>query len=211
MRDCRLSGRLTVNLYDKLKQKMPHSTTLHDTADLRNFRQSAVLKNGNAVQVRAVRPDDKGRILEAFRNLKEESIYSRFFYHKRELTPEDLKWATEMNFETEVALAVTIGNGDREVIIGVGRFSVVEGAGPPRTAEVAFTVEEDYHNLGMAGILLRHLADIAVRLDIGRFEADVLTHNSGMLKVFRKSGLPMKTAPRGEVVHVTLQLDSKAR
>lgn len=169
------------------------------------YNRSEQLKDGTAVRVRAVRPEDKDRFVAAFRNLEKESVYTRFFYNKRELTPEDLKWATEVNFETEVALAVTIGEGEREVVIGVGRFSVIEGA-RPRSAEVAFTVEEDYHNQGMAGLLLRHLAGIAVQLGIGRFEAEVLTRNRGMLKVFEKSGLPMKTSPQGEVVHVTLQL-----
>ncbi|HWR72588.1 MAG TPA: hypothetical protein VN604_05435, partial [Nitrospirota bacterium] len=67
------------------------------------------LKNGTEVRIRGVRADDKKRISEAFRNLETESIYKRFFQYKKGLTDEDLKAATEVDFENEVALMVTIG------------------------------------------------------------------------------------------------------
>jgi GNAT superfamily N-acetyltransferase len=71
---------------------------------------------------------------------------------------------------------------------------------------VAFTVEEDYHRQGMARILLQHLAVIAREKGLSRFVAEVLPENKGMLTVFSRSGLPMKTEYGGDVVHVTLSL-----
>ena len=170
------------------------------------YNQAARLKNGAAVRIRAVRPDDKERLAAAFRNLEKESIYTRFFYHKRELSPEDLKSATEVDFETVVALVVTIGGEGAETIIGGGRFAVLDPSAAVRHAEVAFTIEEDFHNQGMAGMLLQHLAAIARHMQVQAFEAEVLGMNRGMLKVFEKSGLPMQTSGSGEVVHVTLSL-----
>ena len=174
--------------------------------ELAQYDQPAALKNGTAVRVRAVRPDDKKRLAEAFRNLEKESVYTRFFYQKRELSTDDLKSATEVDFDTVVALVVAIRGGEKETIVGGGRYAVIDPAGTPRSAEVSFTVEEDYQGQGMAGLLLRHLAAIARAAGVARFEAEVLAHNRGMLKVFGESGLPMKTAPGGDVVHVTLAL-----
>jgi hypothetical protein len=59
----------------------------------------------------------------------------------------------------------------------------------------------------MAGMLLRHLSEIAARMKIGYFEADVFGDNRGMLMVFQKSGLPIKTSFRNNIVHVTIALD----
>ncbi len=48
------------------------------------------LRDGAIIQVRAIRPDDKARLVEHFAGLNAESRYVRFFGHKRELTNEDL-------------------------------------------------------------------------------------------------------------------------
>jgi RimJ/RimL family protein N-acetyltransferase len=177
--------------------------------DPAQYDQAATLKNGTPVRVRAVRPDDKERLSEAFRNLEKESIYTRFFYHKRELSADELKSATEIDFQSVVALVVTIEEGDREVIIGGGRFAVIDPTAAQRSAEVAFTVEEDYHGQGMAGLLLRHLIGIARQSGVAQFEAEVLAGNRGMLKVFEKSGLPMQASAGGGVVHVSMSLKAE--
>ena len=181
--------------------------TTEAAKDAASYDRAAALRNGTAVRIRAVRPDDKERFCAAFRNLEQESIYTRFFYHKRELSAEDLKSATEVDFETVVALVVTTGDEKgAETIIGGGRFAIMDPAAAVRHAEVAFMVEEDYQHQGMAGMLLQDLAGIARRMQVRVFEAEVLGVNRGMLTVFAKSGLPMQTSGSGEVVHVTLSL-----
>jgi GNAT superfamily N-acetyltransferase len=171
-----------------------------------SYQETEFLKNGLAVKVRAIRPDDKPRLLQAFKNLEPESIYTRFFHQKRSLTDDDLERATEIDFDREVALVVTTGEGGQETIIGVGRYVAGDAAAGPLSAEVAFTVEEDYHRQGIAGRLLFHLAGIAREKGLERFVAEVLQENSGMLAVFSKSGMPMKKEFSGGAVHVTLSL-----
>ena len=58
----------------------------------------------------------------------------------------------------------------------------------------------------MARILLQHLAAIAREKGLSRFVAEVLPENTGMLTVFSRSGLPMKTEHGGDAVHVTMSL-----
>jgi len=106
------------------------------------------------------------------------------------LTEEELKSATELDFESAVALVVTTGEGEHETIIGAGRYAVIDETGKSGSAEVAFTVEEDYHRQGIARILLQHLASIAREKGLSRFVAEVLPENRGMLTVFSRSGLP---------------------
>jgi GNAT superfamily N-acetyltransferase len=174
--------------------------------DAANYDRHAALKNGVKVKIRSVRPDDKKRFGDAFKKLDPETIYSRFFHHKKTLTDAELKSATELDFETVVALVVTIGEGEHEVIIGAGRFVVIDKSSPSAGAEVAFTVEEDYHRQGLARMLLQHLALIAREKGLSRFVAEVLPENRGMLTVFSRSGLPMESVHGGEAVHVTLSL-----
>lgn len=175
--------------------------------DPRHYLVGDTLRNGTTVTIRAIRPDDKPRLLKAFKNLEPESIYTRFFHPVTELTDQYLKRATELDFDREVALVVTTNRGEEEILIGVGRYSVVEDTAGGRHAELAFTVEEDYRGLGIARRLLQHLVQIGRQQNVSRFLADVLEGNQAMLKVFAGSGLPMQQQPDGQVVHVTLFLD----
>ena len=160
-----------------------------------------------AVTLRAIRPEDKTRLVSAFRSLERETIYTRFFQYVKELTDQDLKRATEIDFDQEVALVVTVNPGDEETIIGTGRYIVFEETGVGRNAEVAFIVEEDYQGLGIASRIFRCLVQIGRQNKVSQFTADVLSGNQAMLRVFANSSLPMKQQRDGAVVHVTLQLE----
>jgi RimJ/RimL family protein N-acetyltransferase len=173
--------------------------------DADDFEATETLKNGVTVKIRAVRPSDKAGIADAFRKLDPESVFTRFFHAKRSLSDQELKEATEVDFEKLVALVVTIESGGQETIIGSGRYVAFDRP-TARSAEVSFVVEEDYHGLGVAGRVLRHLADIAREKGIGQFEAEVLPQNKAMLAVFMRSGLSMTQTQTEDVIHVTLSL-----
>jgi len=49
-----------------------------------------ILHNGNSVRIRAIKQDDKLRLLEAFHRLTEQSIYSRFLGSKHKLSDKEL-------------------------------------------------------------------------------------------------------------------------
>ena len=168
------------------------------------MQSTVTLKNGLDVVVRPIRSDDRERLARAFQGLERETVYTRFFRFASELTDAQLKRATEVDPALEVALVVTIGSGADETIIAGGRY--IASAHEPTTAEIAFLVEEDYQGLGIAGLLLRQLADIGRRRGLACFEADVLSENASMLRVFRRCGWPMRLRREGAVVHVTLTL-----
>jgi GNAT superfamily N-acetyltransferase len=174
--------------------------------DVENYSAQETLKNGLQVTIRAIRPDDKNALLAAFRELDERTIYMRFFAPKQHVTPEELKNATEVDFVQTVALVTCIQDGTEEKIIGAGRYIAFGNADPPDRAEVAFTVEEDYHGLGIASLILRHLAGIAKEKGVSNFHADVLPVNKGMLTVFNRSGFPVKRAYVDGLAHITLSL-----
>ena len=174
-------------------------------SDPRDFAVTETLRNGVTVTIRALRADDRERMANAVRNLDRESIYTRFFSY-RELTEAGLDRIMRFDPDQEVALVVTTGAGADETVVGSGRYIVSGTEGAGRTAEVAFVVEEDFHGLGIAGRVLRHLAAIARERGIASFEAEVLPENKAMQAVFARSGLPMRTRREDGIVHVTLAL-----
>lgn len=158
--------------------------------------------NSTGITIRAVRPDDGERIVNAFRALDPESIRQRFFVPKKALSGEELRRLTESDGVRDVVLVATVASINQEIIVGLGHYAR-NGA----SAEVAFTVEEDYQGRGIASELLRQLTDIARRSGVLRFEAYVLSDNAPMLKVFQRSGLPMKETQADGIVYLTLFLD----
>ena len=163
------------------------------------------LKDGNEVTIRAMRPDDKERLVKAFLHLEPQTIRTRFFYPKKTLSEDDLRWLDEIGHGNHVGLVATVPSGRDELIIGEGSYAVLG-----RTAEIGFTVAEAWQGGGIASRLLQHLAGIARDQGVGEFEAYVLQENAPMLAVFRRSGLPMTTRYAEGVLHVTLVLDSPA-
>jgi RimJ/RimL family protein N-acetyltransferase len=174
-------------------------------AKARSYQVREFLKDGTEVTVRAIRGDDAPAILAAFGELGRDSIYRRFFSLKKELSAAELQQLAEVDFENVVALVVTTKSPDGDVLIAGGRYAV-EPDCQGHAAELAFLTSEAYRGRGVASVLLRHLARLAKDSGLGQFEAEVLAENQPMLKVFRRSGLPLKQSRDGSTVHVTLSL-----
>jgi GNAT superfamily N-acetyltransferase len=172
----------------------------------RDYSVSEVMKDGTRVTIRAIQPGDRSRFLEAFRLLEKDSIYTRYFSHRDDLSDAEIDRAVNVDFVREVALVVTTETVRGEVIIASGRYIVTDGSSTERSAELAFVVEEDYQGRGIASRLLVHLAALARRQSLTQFEADVLSQNRGMLAVFQRGGFPMRQRRDVGVIHVTLAL-----
>src|SRR5882672_6359497 len=158
--------------------------------DIRQYSSDDILRDGGSIHVRAIRPDDKQRLREHSQGLSERSIYFRFLGPKKRLTDKDLATFTELDFVARVALVATLGKGDEEKIIGVGRYAVLQTAGDePRSAELAFSVVDEYQNHGIGTLLLEHLLPLAREQGIRQLEAEVLGDNKAMLGVIGSSGV----------------------
>jgi RimJ/RimL family protein N-acetyltransferase len=171
------------------------------------FRET--LRNGTPITLRTVRVDDGPRILRAFKSLDCETVYTRFFGYKADVSDAELERITGADLDRDVVLLVTIGAGDDEVVIGGANYFTVAADPSARSAEIAFTVEEYHQGLGVARLLMRHIIHIARQNSLTHLVADVLVQNPPMLAVFKRSGLPM-TQREGNVPHVTLSLRPNA-
>ena len=91
------------------------------------------LRDGTAVTVRAAGANDGPKIRRAFLNLERDTVYTRFFGYKADVSDAELGRITGADFERAVALLVTIGAGEDEVVIG-GRAISSAAPSPPRGA-----------------------------------------------------------------------------
>ena len=177
--------------------------------ELSELSYSVALRNGRSALIRAIRPDDKRRLLDAFHRLSGKSIYFRFFSLKKELTKKELKYFTEIDFEHHVALVACMDCGGKENIIGIGRYIELYPQGEKRAAELAFAVDDDFQSLGVGTILFERIVTIARDQGILNLEADVLLDNENMLDILRSSGLEITTTTSKGVILVEFSLDGQ--
>ena len=177
-----------------------------ETGDDRQFSQASTLRDGTPVTIRVMRTDDRDRIARAFSELDRSTVYTRFFGYRKEIPASAFDRIAAIDFVNLAGLVVTVGAGSEEKVIGSASYVGSVASDGAKTAEVAFTIEEDYQRQGLAGKLLAALAHLARRHGIARLEAEVLAGNAPMLAVFQRSGLPMHTRRGDGVVHVTLDL-----
>jgi GNAT superfamily N-acetyltransferase len=167
-------------------------------------RYSAVesLRNGRRVEIRALGPDDRPDFLAAVDRTSPRSLYRRFFTVRQGFAEQEIDFFLNVDFVNHVALVAVMEEAGRPVIVGAGRYIIVQ----PRRAEVAFAVVDEYQGQGIGAALLRHLAIIARDAGLKELIADVLPENAPMLKVFAKSGLDVRIRRVPRVVQVTLRL-----
>lgn len=162
----------------------------------RTLVRDVLLRDGTTLRLRAPGPADFDDLKAFYDALSPESRYMRFHGFGRS----DL--AARMYAEADGV--------DRVALIGRHNGRIVAAASydrlrEPGTAEVAFTVADDYRRRGAATRLLEQLAGIAADRGIRRFDAEVLSENRAMLNVFRRAGFGLRR--RGAMGELTVSLD----
>ena len=174
-------------------------------AGARAYAADALLRDGRSIRVRALRPDDKQRLLGLFARQSPETIHYRFFGAKAGLTEAELRYFTELDFLRHVGLAAVRGSGAGEELLGVARYVRCDGDGKggAQRAEFAVAVADAEQGHGVGTVLLEHLARLALRSGITAFEADVLGDNRRMFEVLSGIGFSVQESGPANVVRVS--------
>jgi GNAT superfamily N-acetyltransferase len=163
-------------------------------------------QSGEKIRIRAIRPTDKEGLRQLFQMMSPRSVYSRFLYRKKEVSPAELKYFTELDFETHVALVATVENGGKEEIVGVGRYIVDEEGDDPTCAEIAFAVADEHQKHGIGQALLKRLALLAEDAGIKRFESLVHEDDAPLLQLLEHSGFAVAETTNFGRIRVSLDL-----
>jgi ribosomal protein S18 acetylase RimI-like enzyme len=172
----------------------------------RSYDEEVETESGERIHVRAIRPSDKEGLLHLFKALSPRSVYSRFLYPKKDVSPEQLAYFTELDFKSHVALVVTVGPNKEQEIVGVGRYILDDADGGPKSAEVALAVADEHQNRGIGHALLTRLAELGKSQGVERFEAIVHKNDEALLHLFEHSGFEVDERTEFARVHVALYL-----
>ena len=149
------------------------------------YELDAVLRDGDVVQIRPIRPADAEGLMRFFQRLGPQSRYFRFFRVKEALEYDEAVYFSTVDYTRRMAL-VAVDEGE---IVGVGRYDSLPEE--PHVAEVAFAVADTYQGRGIGSELLSLLTVHARRRGVTAFRAFVMAENVQMMRVFRNSGYTM--------------------
>jgi GNAT superfamily N-acetyltransferase len=146
-----------------------------------DYVEHVTLRDGLAVLLRLVTPDDKDLLRRGFDNWSPESRYARFFVPKLRLTDDELTYLCDVDQESHFALgAIREGDGEPRGL-GIARFIRLPAeAGEPVTAEAAIAVCDEMQGKGLGRVLFERLVAAAAERGIERFRCEVLGNNSSM-------------------------------
>jgi RimJ/RimL family protein N-acetyltransferase len=167
-----------------------------------NYSAVEKLRNGQRIEIRALKPQDRDDLMAAVDLTSSDSLYRRFFSVRRHFSETEESFYLNVDFVSHVALIASADENGQPIIIAGGRYVV----GEPGQAEVAFTVVDKYQGRGVGAALLRHLAMIARQAGLRELVAYVLPDNRAMLKVFEKSGLKYTAKREAGSLYVKLGL-----
>jgi acyl-CoA hydrolase/GNAT superfamily N-acetyltransferase len=159
-------------------------------------------QTGLEIFLRPVKISDEPLLKEFFYANSAESLYRRFMSILKSLPHQRLQEFAVIDYtQNMVILAVLKRSEEKEEVIGVGQYSVDETT---HTADIAFTVRDDYQSQGIGSELLEYLTFLAKKQGLLGFTADVLFDNISMLRVFNKMGFETKRQIDSGVYHLTM-------
>jgi len=169
-----------------------------DTTVLERYRKRVTLDDGTTILLRPIVPDDKQKLLEGFHRMSPESRYFRFMTSTDELTDDQLRYLTEIDYENHFALAALADDEPGEPGIGVARY--IRDTADPEVAEPAIAVVDDWQGRGVGTILLRELSSIARKHGIKHFRGIGLATNRRIIDLMTAIGASVTASHGGEFV-----------
>ncbi len=151
-------------------------------------------KDGMAVSIRPIRPEDEPLMVEFHSTLSEESVYMRYFHYiqyNQRVAHERLTRLCFIDYDREMALVVERKDPKtgKHAILAIGRLSKLHQTAE---AEFAILVSDAYQGHGFGVELLRRLVQIGRDENLKRIVATILNDNVAMQRVSRKIGFKLK-------------------
>jgi GNAT superfamily N-acetyltransferase len=136
-----------------------------------------------------------------FYKLSPESVHYRFFRMIKSMPHEKLQEFLRVDYDADMALVMLADRSEGSPIVGIAHYSK-----DPQTnlADAAFLVRDDWQGRGVGTALMNALVDAAIARGMAGFTADVLTDNSGMLRVFHRCGYPVESDLESGVYHLRI-------
>jgi RimJ/RimL family protein N-acetyltransferase len=112
-------------------------------------------------------------------------MYMRFASARKDMPHQRLQEFVAIDYSKEMVILVLIGREEKEVVVGIGQYSIDEHT---HTAEFAFVVRDDYQNQGVGAEIQSYLIYLAKRSGLLGFTAEVLEENKPTIHLLEKQG-----------------------
>jgi acyl-CoA hydrolase/GNAT superfamily N-acetyltransferase len=158
-------------------------------------------RTGLEILLRPIRITDEPLLKDFFYRLSDKSMYRRFMSPRRDMPHRQLQQFVVIDYTKEMVILASITSGQKEEVVGLGQYAI---AGDSHTAEVAFTVRDDYQNKGIGTELLSYLTFLARSQGLLGFTAETLMENLPMLHLFEKMGFITEKHAAGGVYELRM-------
>jgi acetyltransferase len=161
------------------------------------YEYREVVKDGLAVFIRPIKPEDAPAFVDLFHTLSPTSVYYRFFSPMKSLSPSMLARFTQIDYDREIALVALEEGRPEEKMLAAAR---VIGDPDGKKAEFAVMVGDPWQGKGVGAKLLKTCLQIAKERGIETVWGIVLRENTQMLALGRKLGFEAtRTEEPGEL------------
>jgi acetyltransferase len=166
-----------------------------------------IAKDGKAVTIRPIRPEDEPAMIDFHKKLSERSVYLRYFQplkFTQRTAHERLTRTCFIDYDREMALVAErqSDSGEREVL-AVGRLSKLHGRNEAELAAVA--IDEAQHK-GLGTELYRRLIQVASDEKLSRVVSNMLPENREMRAICTKLGFKMISSLEDNMIRAELEL-----
>ncbi len=167
------------------------------------FVKKTRMRDGTAITLRPIKPEDEPLWLALLASCSRESIYSRFRYFFFWQSHEVASRYCYIDYDRELPIVAESGEGPDRRLVGVGRLV----AEPGRTsAEYAVLVQDAWQDKGLGGLLTDYCLGIAKDWGIRTVTAITTTDNPRMIAVFEKRGFHIVNDLESSLVEVSKEL-----
>ena len=144
------------------------------------------LRDGTPLGVRPLVPSDRDKLDDAIRNRFSAVAYHRRFFTGGPLSESVVRYLIDVDLLRHFAWIAFAIDEPGEPVAGVARYIAL--AHEPNTAELAFSVYDNFQRRGVARMLLGALAIAARETGVDRFQALALVENTAVQGLIRSLG-----------------------
>ena len=164
-----------------------------------------IFNNNLKVNFRAIKPSDEEGMRRLFYRFSDEAVYYRYFTPVKTMPHSKMQEYVNINYKDVMSIVGVLE--DQDLIIAEARY--IRHPDIP-FADIAFVVDEEYNGYGIATFLFQKLIQIARDGGLKGFTADVLSSNIGMMRVFEKGGLTIKSKLEYGAYELTIPFDEES-
>jgi acetyltransferase len=171
-----------------------------------HYTQTARLRDGTEIHLRAIKPEDEPAWQDLIRRSSTESLWKRFRYLFKEATHEMASRFCFVDYDRELALCAEVMHEERPLLVAVARLV----ADPDhQEADYGVLVADEFQRRGLGRLLTEKCIEIGRGWGLARIFGETTADNSRMLRIFRQLGFEFDKPVDPQIVLARLELSSQ--